>query len=375
LTTVTGLAWDCGAVTTGPVTVPIVLSLGIGVASPQKSQAGSGREMRKLQAEGEEEEDLAGFGVITFASLFPVISVWTLALLDGGSAIQSLPPVPMHKAIAAGEGPGGLLAEGVGALQAVVPLASFLLALQVGAMREVPSDIAVLLFGLGLCLLGMWIFKLGLAGGLVPLGEAAGTALPKAVERFGLATGTGLILTFGFLAGAVATFSEPGLAALGDTVEKLTKGKFPKLKLVSAVALGVGLGIMLGMAKVFFNLQLWPILLVGYSLCLVLTQQCEEEAVVCIAWDSAGVTTGPITVPVVLASGLSLGVASGAEEGFGILSCASIGPIMSVLITGILQQRAKKAEEAQRVAAKTSSSSAVAPQVVGVELSEQNRIE
>merc|ERR1711920_312644 len=92
----------------------------------------------------------------------------------------------------------------------------------------------------------------------------------------------------------------------------------------------------MGMAKVYFQLDLWIILLVGYSVCLILTKY-SSEAIVSIAWDSAGVTTGPVTVPIVLASGLALGDAAKVAEGFGILSCASIGPILSVLITGLLQ--------------------------------------
>lgn len=391
LPAVTGLAWDCGAVTTGPVTVPIVLALGIGVATPPKADAAGEKGQRKNEnsaqevkiqkqdlldgiedghgQDQDEQDDLQGFGVITFASLFPVLSIWTLALLDGGNAISEVASTALQHA-QSGSLPqvqhAAILSEGISAMQAVVPLAGFLVFLQIFALREVPVGMALMLWGLMLCLIGMWIFRLGLSGGLVPLGEAAGSALPKATERYGSTMGPLLILVFGFLAGAIATFSEPGLVALGNTVEKLTKGRFPKFKLISAVALGVGFGIMLGLAKVYFDFQLWPILFVGYSACLALTQLCKDEAVVCIAWDSAGVTTGPITVPVVLASGLSLGLKSGASEGFGILSCASIGPIISVLITGILNARAEAASAADSKA-DSRLPSAVAPQVVGAQ--------
>ncbi|HEY5720185.1 MAG TPA: DUF1538 family protein, partial [Gammaproteobacteria bacterium] len=76
------------------------------------------------------------------------------------------------------------------------------------------------------------------------------------------------------------------------------------------------------------------LLLPGYGLALVLTWFSSEEFVN-VAWDSAGVTTGPVTVPLVLAMGLGFGEAVGAVEGFGILSMASIGPIVAVLTTGL----------------------------------------
>jgi hypothetical protein len=383
--TVTGLAWDCGAVTTGPVTVPIVLALGIGVAAASKTQsAGSSasgddpvriptsarrdekREMMRRQsmlhqidpvarseqrpfAEDEAEDDapdLSGFGIVTLASLFPVIAVWLLGFLHGGdSAIpDEVAPADANNPNAAEE--NGVVKALVGTCRAIVPLAGFLLLLQMGLIREPIKNPVLLGRGLGFCLVGMFLFSIGLDGALVPLGSGAGKALPNAVDKFGTIFGPIVILAFGFLSGAGATFAEPALRALGETVEKLTKGSYTANKLVFAVAIGVGCGISLGMAKVYFNLPLWPIILVGYGTCTALTIQCDD-AITCIAWDSAGVTTGPVTVPIVLASGLSLGSAVDASEGFGILSCASIGPIIAVLVTGILAQRAAPAATAR----------------------------
>merc|ERR1712113_419004 len=116
--------------------------------------------------------------------------------------------------------------------------------------------------------IGMFLFSFDLRGALTPLGGGAGRALPKAIEMWGSVMGVLVILAFGFLAGMGATFAEPALVALGETVEKLTKGKFRKGKLIFAVAIGVGSGIALGFAKVYFKLHLWKILLVGYSCCL-----------------------------------------------------------------------------------------------------------
>jgi hypothetical protein len=128
--------------------------------------------------------------------------------------------------------------------------------------------------------------------------------------------------------------AEPALNALGITVQNLTNGAFKKRTLIMAVSCGVGIGIAIGIVKIIFTIQLAYILLPLYLLATVLTYLSSEEFVN-IAWDSAGVTTGPITVPLVLAMGLGFGNAVGATEGFGILSMASICPILAVLTTGL----------------------------------------
>jgi hypothetical protein len=108
--------------------------------------------------------------------------------------------------------------------------------------------------------------------------------------------------------------------------------------LIQAVAIGVALGITVGVAKIVFHWSILPLLLAGYTVALAGTIWSREEYVA-LAWDSAGVTTGPVTVPLVLALGLGLGKAVGAAEGFGILAMASLGPIVSVLLVGFWIQR------------------------------------
>ena len=111
--------------------------------------------------------------------------------------------------------------------------------------------------------------------------------------------------------------------------------------LMYSVAGGVAFGIALGVAKIVFSLDLFKLLLPLYSVGVILTIFSTEEFVN-VAWDSAGVTTGPVTVPLVLAMGLGLGNAVSATEGFGILSMASICPILAVLSMGIYIQTKQK---------------------------------
>ena len=106
------------------------------------------------------------------------------------------------------------------------------------------------------------------------------------------------------------------------TVQNLTNGAFKKSMLMGAVAFGVAIGIMLGVLKLIFDFHIMYILIPGYTLGLILTLLSTEEFVN-VGWDSAGVTTGPVTVPLVLAMGLGFGNALGSTDGFGILAAAT----------------------------------------------------
>jgi hypothetical protein len=156
-------------------------------------------------------------------------------------------------------------------------------------------------------------------------------------------------LLFAWILGFGATLAEPALNALGLTVENLTNGAFRKSMPMYAVSTGVAFGIAVGVMKIIFGFSVGWVLVPGYIAALVLTAMSSEEYVN-VAWDSAGVTTGPVTVPLVLAMGLGFGDAVGAIEGFGILAFASIGPILSVLTTGLLVERSvrRRHEMAER---------------------------
>ena len=328
-----GLAWDCGAVTTGPVTVPLVLSLGIGIAA----------------AAGKGDSGLSGFGIVTLASLFPIIGVlllciyvsWAVTPEEIIAAAQAAADSSQATVLPWYEtSPGVEIVLGV---RAILPLVLFLFFIFKVVLREQLENQGEIIYGITLAVIGMIIFNLGLTYGLSMLGANAGGLVPTAfMEVSGqpasplylYGVGLTLALAFAWALGFGATLAEPALNALGTTTEDLTNGVFKKKTLINAVSIGVGCGIALGLAKLIFDLPLVWLILPGYLLALVLTFFSTEEFVN-VAWDSAGVTTGPITVPLVLAMGIGFGNATHAVEGFGILCMASIGPIITVMITGL----------------------------------------
>jgi len=155
------------------------------------------------------------------------------------------------------------------------------------------------------------------------------------------ALGITLVLLFAFGLGFGATLAEPALNALGMTVENLTVGTIKQSKIVQVVSIGVGTGILLGLARIMFDIPLIWFLIPPYVFVLFLTYWSEEEFTA-IAWDSGGVTTGPVTVPLVLAMGLSIGAELNVVDGFGILAMAYVFPIITVLTYGIIMNRKQK---------------------------------
>jgi hypothetical protein len=342
LRTILGLAWDCGAVTTGPVTVPLVLSLGIGVAS-------SG---------GKGESSLSGFGIVTLASLFPIMGVLILSLYLGATITPESIIAGAAVASAAAEAtpqwyevsPGYDVVLGV---QAIVPLVIFLFLVMKVVLREKIRNGGMIAYGIVLAVLGMCTFNVGLTYGLAALGAQSGGLIPAAFVQLGAVEGSplysyglgiGIAFIFAWILGFGATLAEPALNALGTTVQNLTNGAFKKSMLMYSVSFGVAFGIGLGVIKLIFGFHIAFLLVPFYILGVTLTIFSTEEFVN-VAWDSAGVTTGPVTVPLVLAMGLGFGNAVNAVEGFGILSMASICPICAVLTMGlIVQAKAKKAK-------------------------------
>ena len=342
LKSILGLAWDCGAVTTGPVTVPLVLSLGIGIAN----------------AAGKGNSSLSGFGVVTMASLFPILAVLVLAIFVSftispeeiiaaakiSSSVVQAEPTIWDKTP---------FVEIILGVRAILPLVLFLMGVLFLVLKSSLPNKIITIYGLTLSIIGMCIFNVGLTYGLGAIGAQTGSVLPAAFMELPISqfspiypelVGLAIVIGFAFLLGFGATLAEPALNALGVTVQNLTNGAFKKEMLMYSVASGVAIGIALGISKLVLGFDLMMVLLPLYGIGILLTIISSEEFVN-VAWDSAGVTTGPVTVPLVLAMGLGLGNAVSAVEGFGILSLASICPIIAVLTMGVVIRIMNKTQD------------------------------
>ena len=290
------------------------------------------------------------------ASLFPILAVLILAIFVSmsispeeiiASASSSSASIT---AVAPSIWEQTPFVETILGVRAILPLVLFLMFVLFVVLKSKLPNKMVTIYGLALSIIGMCIFNIGLTYGLGAIGAQTGGVLPAAFMElpisesspiFDLKLGLVIVIGFALILGFGATLAEPALNALGMTVQSLTNGAFKKSMLMYSVAGGVSVGIALGVAKVVLGFDLMKVLLPLYILGVTLTIFSTEEFTN-VAWDSAGVTTGPVTVPLVLAMGLGLGNAVSAVEGFGILSLASICPIVAVLSMGLFIQFANK---------------------------------
>ena len=283
------------------------------------------------------------------ASLFPIMAVLILAIFVSFTVTpeQIIEAAKASSSVAQAEPTiwgKTRLVEIVLGVRAILPLVLFLMAVLFLILKSSLPNKTVTIYGLTLSIVGMCIFNIGLTYGLGAIGAQTGSVLPAAFMELPISqfspiypelVGLAIVIGFAFLLGFGATLAEPALNALGVTVQNLTNGAFKKEMLMYSVATGVAIGIALGISKLVLGFDLMMVLLPLYGVGVVLTIIFSEEFVN-VAWDSAGVTTGPVTVPLVLAMGLGLGNAVSAVEGFGILSPASICPIIAVLTMGVV---------------------------------------
>jgi hypothetical protein len=325
-----GVAWDAGGITTGTVTAPLVLALGVGMA----------------RALGNSDTGMSGFGIITLCSIWPIALVLALALILATTGGFMTPDQYAAAQAAAGAAAtaeaGGVWAtiweSFTGSCISILPLMALLLIIQKFILREPIRYLDHILLGITFALIGLTLFKMGLVWGLAPLGEQVGSKATLAFTPMGGLYGTlwgkVIVLAFAFLAGYGASLAEPALVSLGMTVEEVTAGAFKKFLVMHSVGVGVGLGLIIGVARILWDWSSLSIMLPSYGLVLLLTA-ISDEKYVNIGWDSGGVTTGDITSPILIALGLGVAAAVGGADGFSLIAMGSVWPIIAVLALGL----------------------------------------
>lgn len=188
--------------------------------------------------------------------------------------------------------------------------------------------------GTVLLILGLTLFLLGVNVGLVDAGEAIGSSVAS-LGRLSL------VIILGFVVGFAVTVPEPDVQVLALQVRGVTQGAIDGQLLVLLIALGVGLFTALGLLRIFLNVPIYVFILVGYTVALLLMIFSPPEYSA-IAFDGGGVTTGSLTVPFILALGVGVAAVAarrgGENNSFGILGLASLGPVLTVLILGVLSR-------------------------------------
>jgi hypothetical protein len=334
---IVGLAYDSGGVTTNIVTVPLIAALGIGLATSIRG--------RNALAHG--------FGLVALAVMVPMISVqlYGIVVYSFGDA-----PAASVAAAAAAAAPaqGGTAAGGaldillgmVGDLlrmfRDVLPIIAVILFFQYMVIRKHIAHIHKVMGGFVLVIIGLYAFVVGLKLGLFPIGRSMAEQLIALESVL-------WIYLFAFSIGFATTMAEPALIAIGQKAEEAGKGKLDGNRIRILVALGVAVGITIGVHRIIAGGSIHYYIMAGYALVILLTWLAPKY-IVPLAFDLGGVTTSEVTVPLVTALGIGLATNIPGRnvliDGFGLIAFASIFPIVTVMLYAIFVERAARLEGA-----------------------------
>ena len=247
-------------------------------------------------------------------------------------------------------------------LMDILPIILVFAFFQWGVIRKGLPHWKKILAGMGMVIIGLAVFIVGLEEGIIPLGKSMAKQLSDPHFLMGdsltpdILTGEGSIgaefyievISFGFLIGFSTTLAEPALIAVALKAKEISTGAISTLGLRLAVAFGVGVGVALGVFRIIEGSPIHYYIITGYVVLMIQTYF-APKFIVPLAYDSGGVTTSTVTVPLLVA--LGLGLASNVPgrspllDGFGLIAFASLFPMISVLAYAMIQERFLRAPD------------------------------
>ena len=307
------LSFDSGGVTTGPITVPFIMALGVGIA---------------LTVGGRNASENS-FGLIALCSVGPIAAVLLLSLTAQGDLTFSVPDYSMDNVLKNGFwGVFGVVAKDVA--QSLGLLVLFFFILQAAVLKLPRTKIIQILFGIVYAFFGLVLFLVAVAIAFMPIGFQIGTQLAAASP--------GLLTGFAFVLGMVVVLAEPAVHVLNNQVEEITGGEVTRLQMMLALSIGVGVSIGLSILRVHYGFSLLYYLIPGYLLSLGLSFF-VPKLYTAIAFDSGGVASGPLTssfiLPLVIGACCSLqGESAVLDFAFGVVSMVAMTPLITIQTLG-----------------------------------------
>jgi hypothetical protein len=326
-TAIIGLAYDSGGVATNVATVPLIVALGIGIAS-----ALQGRSVLK-----------DGFGFVALAAITPMISIQLYGIFALGSdfgleAIEYIAEVEDDSHYVAGFTIIGIIKDLFGTFLNILPIIATILIFQYLVIKKPLPNISGVVFGFIFLVIGLYGFIVGIKLGLFPIGESIASNLVSMNNVF-------FIYLFAFLIGFGTTMAEPALVAVIKQADKMSTTRLNVGIIRILVAVGVGFGILVGAYKIVNGYNIWLLITILYSIVVILTIFAPKD-IVAFAFDLGGVTTSEITVPIVTAFGLFLATniegRDALMDGFGLIAFASVFPMITVIGYSVIASRLQK---------------------------------
>ena len=312
------MAFDAGGVTTGPMTVPFILALGVGVANVRSGKSA--------------QDD--SFGLVALCSVGPILAIMIISLF-----FPHLSNIPEDHAAANvqtthdligvyGQGLPTYLWE---VFVALAPIVALFLVYQMAALRLPKAELKRIGVGLLYTYVGLVLFLTGVNIGFLPMGDYLGRQLGAADYRW-------LLVPLGMLMGYLVVAAEPAVHVLNGQVEQVTSGAISKSVMMRTLSIGVSISVGLAMTRVLTGISIWWFLLPGYAIALGLTFF-TDPIFTAIAFDSGGVASGPMTAAFMLPLAMGACGALGGnilEDAFGIVAMVAMTPLIAIEVLGVV---------------------------------------
>lgn len=332
------LAFDSGGVTTGPITVPFIMALGLGVA-----QTVGGRNSKENS-----------FGLVALSSVGPILVVLILSM-----TITNVPEQIINPADYQLSGDWMAILQTVGqtlwksfkevALALGLITACFFV-IELIFIKLPLKQILHIIVGLVFTLVGLVVFLTAATVGFMPTGYQIGRMLAN--------QGAAWLIALGFILGFIVVLAEPAIQVLTKQVEEVTMGGVSKRQMLLALCIGVGISIGLSMVRIVFNFSILYYLIPGYLISLALSFF-VPKVYTAIAFDSGGVASGPLTSSFILPMAIGACVALYGEmsenilaDAFGVVAMVAMTPLIAIQVLGfksVIQNKIRERSRTKRV--------------------------
>ena len=330
------IAFDAGGVTTGPMTVPFIMALGVGVSS--------------IRSDSLESND--SFGLVSLCSIGPIMAVLVLGLIhapetSSGAAFEIS---QLENSRQLGLSYVKALPEySLDVLKAVMPIVAFFLIYQFFTKPLTKNNLFKILIGVAYTCVGLILFLTGANVGFMPAGYLIGSELGATDYRF-------IVVPIGMIVGYFIVAAEPAVQVLQKQVEDVTSGAIPKRALSFSLEIGVAVSVGIAMLRVITGVSIIYPIAIGYALAIILSFF-VPEIFTSIAFDSGGVASGTMTATFLIAFSIGTCEAVGGNiitDAFGMVAMVAMTPLIAIQILGLVyKSRIKSAAKATEATEET----------------------
>lgn len=322
------MSFDSGGVTTGPITVPFILALGMGVANVRS---------------GKEAED-DSFGLVALCSVGPILAIMLISLFfpqlqNTTSSAQAEPLQNTLQVMASFSNEFPHYLKEV--LIALLPIVVLFVFFQFFSLHLPGRELRRIGVGLMYTFLGLVIFLTGVNVGFLPMGQYLGAHLATAHAW--------LLIPLGALIGFLVVRAEPAVHVLNSQVEEVSSGAISKKAMMCALSIGVAASVSISMLRVLTGISIWYFIAPGYLIALLLTFFCPP-IFTAIAFDSGGVASGPLTAAFMLPLAMGACGAVGGnvlEDAFGVVAMVAMTPLIAIQILGVVYRVKTRQDQTQ----------------------------